>query len=317
MALIAACASAPSAHPPSNCPRGSVRTAHRNAHRPRGSHTSAPDTTPGEYVPDQSDATTWSVPLLAMMVARAGTTMRRACGERDATAAAMHIAANEMLFSAMNSSRVNAVPDTRDAHTGNVSPPHASSLTCSTYERGNAVKGGSREVCQCSETGAGSPERLHSRVSFANHKLRRISAPPETTMSDSTAAINATNLGCSLTCKDLEASIRFYRDAIGFTVGQTFEREGKVVAAVVGAGECRIVLNQDDGKLGWDRIKGQGSYLQINVASAADVDAAAARIKAAGGALLDEPADRPWGVRMFQFKDLDGFKLGVSTPLAG
>ena len=30
-----------------------------------------------------------------------------------------------------------------------------------------------------------------------------------------------------------------------------------------------------------------------------------------------EPADRPWGARMFQFNDLDGFKLGVSTPLVG
>jgi uncharacterized glyoxalase superfamily protein PhnB len=136
-------------------------------------------------------------------------------------------------------------------------------------------------------------------------------------MTHAPAAINATNLGCSLTCKDLEASIRFYRDAIGFAVAQTYEHEGKVVAAVVAAGECRIVLNQDDGKLGWDRIKGQGFYLQINVVAPADVDQAAARIKAAGGTLIDEPADRSWGVRMFQFKDLDGFKLGVSTPLAG
>ena len=136
-------------------------------------------------------------------------------------------------------------------------------------------------------------------------------------MSDTTAAIRATTLGCSLTCKDLEASIRFYRDAIGFTVAQTFESDGKVAVAVVAAGDCRIVLNQDDGKLGWDRIKGQGFYLQINVVAPADVDAAASRIKAAGGTLLDEPADRHWGVRMFQFKDLDGFKLGVSTPLAG
>ena len=136
-------------------------------------------------------------------------------------------------------------------------------------------------------------------------------------MTDTTAVINATNLSGSLTCKDLEAAIRFYRDAIGFAVAQSYEHEGKVVAAVVAAGDCRIVLNQDDGKLGWDRIKGQGFYLQINVAAAADVDAAAARIKAAGGALMSEPADRDWGVRMFQFKDLDGFKLGVSTPLVG
>jgi len=136
-------------------------------------------------------------------------------------------------------------------------------------------------------------------------------------MADTTAVINATNLGCSITCKDLAASIRFYRDAIGFAVAQTYEHEGKVVAAVVTAGACSIVLNQDDGKLGWDRVKGQGFYLQINVAGAADVDAAAARITAAGGTLLSEPADRDWGARMFQFNDPDGFKLGVSTPLAG
>ena len=135
-------------------------------------------------------------------------------------------------------------------------------------------------------------------------------------MLDTTATIHATQLSCSITCKDIQASIRFWREAVGFTVAQTFEDEGKLAGAVVAAGDCRIVLNQDDGKLGWDRIKGQGFYLQINVATPADVDAAAARIKAAGGTLLDDPADRPWGVRMFQFKDLDGFKLGVSTPLA-
>ena len=136
-------------------------------------------------------------------------------------------------------------------------------------------------------------------------------------MTDTTGVPNATNLSCSITCKDLETSIRFYRDALGFTVVHSYENDGKVVAAVVAAGECRIVLNQDDGKLGWTRTKGQGFYLQINVAGAADVDAAAARITAAGGSLASEPADRPWGVRMFQFTDPDGFKLGVSTPLAG
>ena len=136
-------------------------------------------------------------------------------------------------------------------------------------------------------------------------------------MAGSPAAINATTLSCSLTCKDLAASIRWYCDVIGFSVDQTYEQDGKVAAAVIAAGECRIVLNQDDGKLGWDRIKGQGFYLQINVAGRADVDAAAARMKKAGWALLSEPQDQPWGARMFQFKDPDGFKLGVSTPIAG
>ncbi len=135
-------------------------------------------------------------------------------------------------------------------------------------------------------------------------------------MTDTNAVIKATHLSCSLTCKDLDASIRFFRDAVGFGVAATYETEGKVTTAVIVAGNCQIVLNQDDGKLGWDRIKGLGFYLQINVKDAAEVDATAARITAAGGTLTDEPADRPWGVRMFQFKDLDGFKFGVSTPLA-
>jgi uncharacterized glyoxalase superfamily protein PhnB len=134
-------------------------------------------------------------------------------------------------------------------------------------------------------------------------------------MTDTAAALHATTLGCSLTCRDVEPSIRWYTDAVGFVAQHTFERDGKIAGAIIGAGDIRIVLNQDDGKLGWERIKGQGCYFQINVASAADVDAAAARIKAAGGELLSEPADRPWGARMFQFRDLDGFKLGVSTPL--
>lgn len=128
-------------------------------------------------------------------------------------------------------------------------------------------------------------------------------------------AIHATTMGCSLTCKDVETSIRWYQDALGFTVAHRFERDGKVAGAIITAGDIRIVLNQDDGNLGWDRIKGQGFYLQINVAAPGDVDATAQRIKAAGGTLLNEPADRPWGARMFVFKDPDGFKLGISTPL--
>ena len=84
-------------------------------------------------------------------------------------------------------------------------------------------------------------------------------------MTPTASGINATSLGCSLTCKKIDTSIAFYRDVLGFSVDMTFEHEGKIAGAVISAGGIRIVLNQDDGKLGWDRIKGQGCYLQINV----------------------------------------------------
>jgi hypothetical protein len=44
-------------------------------------------------------------------------------------------------------------------------------------------------------------------------------------------------MGCSLTCKDVQASIRWYRDVLGFAVAQTFERDGKVAGAAIVAGD--------------------------------------------------------------------------------
>jgi uncharacterized glyoxalase superfamily protein PhnB len=134
-------------------------------------------------------------------------------------------------------------------------------------------------------------------------------------MSAAVPPLNATTLGASLTCKNITDSIAFYCDVLGFTVAHAFDRDGKPAGAAIVSGNIRLVLNQDDGKLGWTRVKGQGFYLQINVASRADVDAAAARIKAAGRTLISEPADKPWGARMFSFLDLDGFKIGISTPI--
>jgi catechol 2,3-dioxygenase-like lactoylglutathione lyase family enzyme len=68
------------------------------------------------------------------------------------------------------------------------------------------------------------------------------------------SSLNATTLGCSMTCKDIAASIRWYEQVLGFQVAFSFEKEGKVFGAAIVAGDIRIILNQDDGALGWDRI---------------------------------------------------------------
>jgi catechol 2,3-dioxygenase-like lactoylglutathione lyase family enzyme len=112
-------------------------------------------------------------------------------------------------------------------------------------------------------------------------------------MPNAPAVINATSIGGSLTCKELETSIRFYRDAIGFAVAQSFEHDGKVVASVVEAGDCRLVLNQDDGKLGWDRIKGQGFYLH-QCGERGGCRRGGSADHGGGRHALNEPADRPW-----------------------
>jgi uncharacterized glyoxalase superfamily protein PhnB len=124
-------------------------------------------------------------------------------------------------------------------------------------------------------------------------------------------SFRARGLAVSFTVKDVEKSLSWYRDVVGFTVDQRHEREGKLVAVSLKAGDVRILLGQDDGKKGWDRVKGQGFSAQFTTAQ--NVDEIAKRITERGGTLDSEPADMPWGARVFRLTDPDGFKLSISS----
>lgn len=126
-----------------------------------------------------------------------------------------------------------------------------------------------------------------------------------------TPPFTATDLTVSLTAKDLQASVAWYRDVIGFTVAYPIEREGKLVAVSMRAGSVRLILNQDDGGRGWERVKGEGFSLSFTTPES--VDDIAGRIKARGWTLDSEPEDKPWGARMFRLRDPDGYKLSISS----
>ena len=127
----------------------------------------------------------------------------------------------------------------------------------------------------------------------------------------STSFLRGSELTASLTTKDLPRALAWYTDLLGFAVDRKHEREGKLVAVSIKAGTVRLLLNQDDGAKGADRIKGLGFSLQITTPQ--PVDDVAKRIKAGGGKLESEPADMPWGPRMFRVLDPDGFKLVISS----
>jgi lactoylglutathione lyase len=123
-------------------------------------------------------------------------------------------------------------------------------------------------------------------------------------------------ISASLTVKDLQKSLDWYQDVVGFTVDRRHEREGKLVAVSLKAGEVRILIGQDDGAKGWDRAKGEGFSLHITTDQ--NIDELANGIKARGGNLLSEPVDMPWGPRVFRVQDPDGFKIAISSvPAAG
>ena len=120
-------------------------------------------------------------------------------------------------------------------------------------------------------------------------------------------------LAVSLTVNELPRSVAWYRDVLGFAVAREYAPQGRLVAAALSAGAIEILLTQDNGAQGADRVKGQGFSLQFTTAQ--DIDALAAGIRARGGVLDDEPADA-WGARVFRLRDPDGFKLVFSSPRA-
>jgi uncharacterized glyoxalase superfamily protein PhnB len=136
-----------------------------------------------------------------------------------------------------------------------------------------------------------------------------------TTGSVDAQPLSARSLGASLTVKDIRKSVAWYRDMVGFIVDREIERDGVLRAVALKAGDVRILVNQDDGAKGFDRVKGEGFSLQFTTEQ--NVDVVANRIRNAGGTLQSEPADMPWGARIFRLVDPDGFKLVISGPVSG
>ncbi len=111
----------------------------------------------------------------------------------------------------------------------------------------------------------------------------------------------------SLTVDDLERSIRFYTDVLGFFVAERWTEGAVLRGVMLKAGACQLALTQDDWSKGRHRQKGQG--LRLWCKTAQDIDALARRIVAEGGRPTDGPTDQSWGARSLTVMDPDGFGL--------
>jgi uncharacterized glyoxalase superfamily protein PhnB len=125
--------------------------------------------------------------------------------------------------------------------------------------------------------------------------------------------LQATSLEASLTVTNLQQSLAWYSDILGLVVDRNHEREGRLIAVAMKAGLVRILLSQDDGTKGADRVKGAG--ISLHFTTAQDIDTLATRIKTWGGTLESEPVTLPWGPRMFRVRDPDGFRFTISSGI--
>jgi len=125
--------------------------------------------------------------------------------------------------------------------------------------------------------------------------------------------LRVSELSPGFTANDLEKSLTWYRDVLGFVVEGRWEKDGKLAGVELRAGDVTFMLGQDDWMKGRDRKKGEGFRLYCTTTQ--DVDALAAGIVARGGTLDQEPRDQHWGMRGFALTDPDGFKITIAKEL--
>ncbi len=130
-------------------------------------------------------------------------------------------------------------------------------------------------------------------------------------MADQSSTLQGTSIMPSLTVNNLKDSEKFFT-ALGFEIEDRWEDKGVLMGLMLKGGNARLGLAQDDGKKGLDRVKGIGVRLYIEANG--DIDAVAARAKAAGVTLTKEPSDTEWGTRAFDVTEPSGFLITIASP---
>ncbi len=124
-------------------------------------------------------------------------------------------------------------------------------------------------------------------------------------------SLNSRGIAPGLTVNDLQRSLRFYTEGLGFAVKEKNEVDGQVRFAMLTAGRGELGLGQDDFAKGRNRVKGVG--LRLWVSTAQDLRLLADQAKAAGITLDSDVAALPWGPLAFALTDPDGFKLTIAN----
>ncbi|HEV8453474.1 MAG TPA: VOC family protein [Gemmatimonadales bacterium] len=114
----------------------------------------------------------------------------------------------------------------------------------------------------------------------------------------------------TLTVNDVQRSVAWYRDGLGFFVSERWEEGGRLQGVMLKAGACHLGLSQADFSKGRDRVKGVGFRIWGDTTQ--NVDAIAERLRAFGGTIVEEPGNH-WDTYSFTAQDPDGFKITITA----
>jgi catechol 2,3-dioxygenase-like lactoylglutathione lyase family enzyme len=120
---------------------------------------------------------------------------------------------------------------------------------------------------------------------------------------------------------DPEASLAFYRDALGFEVRDDVGYDGMrwLTVGPPGQPETSIVLTPpaadpgitDDERRTIVEMMAKGTYGHLVLASS-DLDGAFAQVQASGAEVVQEPTTQPYGVRDCSFRDPAGNLIRIN-----
>jgi uncharacterized glyoxalase superfamily protein PhnB len=112
--------------------------------------------------------------------------------------------------------------------------------------------------------------------------------------------------------KDVEASLRFYMDRLGFTSPWRYDEDGRAHVAQVDRQGCALILAD-----AWSEKIGKGlMFISLNVvpqtrrAAVAALDALRVELEAKGVSVKEGL----WGYRLLVVDDLDGNQLFFNYP---
>jgi catechol 2,3-dioxygenase-like lactoylglutathione lyase family enzyme len=134
-------------------------------------------------------------------------------------------------------------------------------------------------------------------------------------------AMDITIHGTFLPHNDPDASLAFYRDALGFEVRNDVGYGGRrwITVGPTNQPGTSIVLHPpavdpgltDDERRTIAEMMAKGSYATIILATA-DLDGAFARLEASGAEVVQEPTQMPYGIRDCAFRDPAGNLVRIS-----
>jgi catechol 2,3-dioxygenase-like lactoylglutathione lyase family enzyme len=115
--------------------------------------------------------------------------------------------------------------------------------------------------------------------------------------------------------EDPDASLAFYRDALGFEVRNDVEYNGLhwITVGPAGQPDTAIVLYPpgatpgitDDERRTISEMMAKGTYASINLATP-DLDGLFERLQAGDAEVVQEPTEQPYGIRDCAFRDPSG-----------